>query len=48
MDSMLIFFAIFNILVWFHWAYGVSGELCEILDIYRFTVKKGVRTAQIK
>lgn len=39
-DYIIVFFIIFNFLAWVHFAYYVSGEMCLILDIERFTVKK--------
>jgi hypothetical protein len=48
MDMVVIFFLIFNTMVWLHFAFCVTGELCEYLDLYRFSVKKGNRVAQIK
>ena len=47
-DSIIIFFLVYNILTWFHFSFCVSGELCEHLDLYRFSIKKGNRQAQIK
>jgi hypothetical protein len=47
-DIIVLFFLFFNFLIWFHFAFCVTGELCEYLDLYRFSIKKGSRVAQIK
>jgi len=37
-DYLVVFFFIFNFISWFHLAYHVTGEMCEILNIKRFTI----------
>ena len=39
-DDLIYFFLAFNFLSWFHFAYFCSQELCVILGIYRFSIKK--------
>lgn len=39
-DILIIGFLIMHIIVWIHFAYYLTEEMCEILGIYRFTVKR--------
>ena len=39
-DHLILFFMAFNFLSWLHFAYFCSKELCIILGIYRFSLKK--------
>ena len=39
-DHLIYFFLVFNFLSWLHFVYFCSKELCIILDIYRFSLKK--------
>lgn len=39
MNFLIVFFLIFNFLTWLHYAYFVSRELCETLNINVFTIK---------
>ena len=39
-DDLILFFLAFNFLSWLHFAYFCSKELCIILGIYRFSLKK--------
>lgn len=40
MNLVVIFFLLFNFTAWLHYAYFVSKELCEILNIDRFSIKE--------
>lgn len=48
MNFVIIFFLVFNFLSWFHYAYCVSEELCDYLDINRFSIKGGLRQVEVK
>jgi len=37
-DYLVAFFLMFNIGAWLHFAYFMSGEMCEFLNIKRFTI----------
>jgi len=39
-DTLIIAFLIMHLIVWIHFAYYLTEELCEILGINRFDVKK--------
>jgi ethanolaminephosphotransferase len=39
-DNLIIILLILNIIVWVHFAYYVTEELCDLLGINRFTLKK--------
>lgn len=39
-DTLIIGFLIMHVIVWMHFAYYLTEELCEILGINRFNVKK--------
>ena len=39
-DDLIMFFLVFNFLSWLHFAYYCSEELCIILGIYRFSLRK--------
>jgi ethanolaminephosphotransferase len=39
-DYLIISFLIMHFVVWMHFAYYLSEELCHILGIYRFSTKK--------
>ena len=39
-DDLIWFFLVFNFLCWLHFAYFCSEQLCIILGIYRFSIKK--------
>lgn len=39
-DYLIVSFLIMHIVVWIHFAYYLTEELCEILGIYRFSIKK--------
>ena len=39
-DNLIIFFFIFNFISWLHFVYYCSEELCIILNINRFSLKK--------
>lgn len=45
-DNLICFFFIFNFVSWFHFVYYCSEELCIILGIYRFSLRK--RDEEIK
>ena len=46
-DNLIWFFFIFNILSWFHYVYYCSEELCIILGIYRFSLRKRIDEANL-
>lgn len=37
-DYFIIIFLIFHFIVWFHWVYFASDELCDVLNIKRFSL----------
>ena len=39
-DDLILFFLVFNFFSWMHFVIYCSGELCVILGIYRFSLKK--------
>ena len=39
-DYLIITCLVLNIVVWIHYAYFLTEELCEVLGIYRFSVEK--------
>lgn len=39
-DYLILAFLALHVVVWMHFAYYLTEELCETLGIYRFTVKK--------
>ena len=45
-DYLILFFLLFNFLSWFHFVYFCSEELCIILGIYRFSLRK--RTEEVR
>ena len=45
-DNLIIFFFIFNFISWLHFVYYCSEELCIILNINRFSLKK--RSEELK
>jgi hypothetical protein len=42
-DFFIVIFIIFNFFSWLHFAYFVSEELCEVLDINRFSIKPKIK-----
>jgi ethanolaminephosphotransferase len=40
MDRWIVIFLVMQIVVWLHFAFYLTEELCEVLGIYRFSVKK--------